>query len=189
VILPLLRPAIGGFFLSELLLAVIRNARRVPGTTSADRGTRGLLVVVITAGVMLAMALSEFPPSRLPWTPRMIAGVSLGLLGLGVAVRWWAVLTLGRFFTVDVAIHEGHRVITHGPYRFVRHPSYTGLILAFAGVGVALGNAASFTVLLLFVVGALVRRMHVEEAALRRGLGPAYDAYCRTTKRLVPGVY
>ena len=76
-----------------------------------------------------------------------------------------------------------------GPYRLVRHPSYAGLLLEFAGLGIVLGTWAGLAVILVPILAALVRRMNVEEAALRQGLGEAYAAYVQRTRRLVPGVY
>jgi protein-S-isoprenylcysteine O-methyltransferase len=106
----------------------------------------------------------------------------------GLALRWWAVVTLGRFFTVDVATHADHSLVDTGPFHFVRHPSYTGLLLAFLGFGVSMGNALSLLVLMPPIVAALSYRMRVEEAALRGALGAPYADYCARTKRLIPGV-
>ena len=97
-------------------------------------------------------------------------------------------IALGKFFTVDVATHDDHSLVDTGPFRFVRHPSYTGLLLEFCGFGVSLGNGLSLLVVILPIVAALAYRMRVEEAALRRVLGAPYDAYCARTKRIIPGV-
>ena len=106
----------------------------------------------------------------------------------GLAFRWWAVITLGKFFTVDVATHDDHALVATGPFRFVRHPSYTGLLLAFCGFGLSFGNTLSLIALMVPIVAALWYRMRVEEEALRRALGAPYDAYCARTKRLIPGI-
>ena len=82
-----------------------------------------------------------------------------------------------------------HRVVDDGPYRRVRHPSYTGLLLEFAGVGIVLGSWLGLAVILVPICAALAWRIHVEEAALRGRLGEAYATYTRGTWRLVPGVY
>jgi protein-S-isoprenylcysteine O-methyltransferase len=134
------------------------------------------------------VSLSGMRKGFLPFPEASIRTVALTLFAVGLAVRWWAVVTLGRFFTVDVATHDDHALVDSGPFRFVRHPSYTGLILAFLAVGVSLGNAVSLVVLIVPVVAALSYRMRVEEAALRTALGASYDDYCARTKRLVPGI-
>jgi protein-S-isoprenylcysteine O-methyltransferase len=87
-----------------------------------------------------------------------------------MAIRWAAILTLGRFFTVDVAVHPGHRVIDRGPYRHVRHPSYSGLLLALLGVGLSLGDGAALLVLLGPCLAGLWWRISEEEKALRKAL-------------------
>jgi protein-S-isoprenylcysteine O-methyltransferase len=105
-----------------------------------------------------------------------------------VAVRWHAVLTLGRFFSVVVAVQPGHRVVQDGLYRHIRTP-LLGVLLALLGAGLGLNNALSLAVLLLPVSLALAYRMRVEEQALSEALGEEYRSYCRRTRRLSPGLY
>ena len=106
--------------------------------------------------------------------------------GGGIALRVWAVRTLGPRFRTVVMIDDDHQLITTGPYRLLRHPSYAGSVLTLAGIGVALGNGLS---LLLAVFGALIgftRRIQIEEAALQTRFGTAYTAWAQRTWRLVP---
>ena len=116
-----------------------------------------------------------------------VAGVAL--FAAGLILRWWAIITLGRFFTVDVTIEKDHELVERGPFRLVRHPSYTGVLLAFVGFALTLRNWAAILVVLLPIFLAFVRRMNVEEEALRGALGERYAQYMKRTKRLVPGVY
>jgi len=90
---------------------------------------------------------------------------------------------------VDVAIAADHRVIDTGPYRHIRHPSYAGALLAFAGYGICLGNWASLALVTVPIAWAFLRRIEVEEAALNGALGSAYAKYLGRSKRLVPFVY
>jgi protein-S-isoprenylcysteine O-methyltransferase Ste14 len=115
--------------------------------------------------------------------------VGLGIAASGVALRTWSILTLGRFFTYDVTIQPGHRVVTAGPYRWVRHPSYTGGLVGLLGLGVALGSAAAVLALVVVpLIGVLIRIRH-EERTLRSALGAEYDAYAAGTPRLLPGIW
>jgi protein-S-isoprenylcysteine O-methyltransferase Ste14 len=98
-------------------------------------------------------------------------------------------VTLGRFFTVDVTIEKDHEQVERGPFRLVRHPSYTGVLLAFVGFALTLRNWGAILVVLLPIFVAFVRRMNVEENALTEALGNQYRDYIRRTKRLVPGIY
>ena len=96
---------------------------------------------------------------------------------------------LGRFFSVDVAIVCDHRVVETGPYRVVRHPSYTGLLLQCVGLGVVLGTALSLFAIVVPTFLVLVHRIRVEERALITNFGNVYAAYTRRTKRLLPEVF
>jgi protein-S-isoprenylcysteine O-methyltransferase len=107
----------------------------------------------------------------------------------GLALRFWAIRVLARFFTVDVNIQEGHELIRRGPYRLLRHPSYTGSLMTFLGFGLALGNGWSLLVLLAPVILAFVWRMRVEERVLAEAFPAQYPDYARQTKRLIPFVW
>jgi protein-S-isoprenylcysteine O-methyltransferase Ste14 len=101
----------------------------------------------------------------------------------------WSIRTLGRFFRYEVVVQEGHRVVDTGPYRLVRHPSYTGSLLAFLGIGIALDNWLSVAAALGLPLLGFLRRIAVEEAALTSELGDAYRSYKERTRRLVPGIW
>lgn len=116
-------------------------------------------------------------------------GVGLGIASAGVVLRTWAIVTLGRFFTYDVTIQPGHRVVTAGPYRWVRHPSYAGGLVGLLGLGVALGSAAAVLALVLVPLIGVLIRIQYEERTLRRALGADYDAYAAHTPRLIPGIW
>ena len=107
----------------------------------------------------------------------------------GIVIRQWAIAVLGPFFTVDVRVHPGQTVVERGPYRWVRHPSYTGLIMTLVGVGLALGNWAALAVLAVVPTAALVVRIRVEERALLDGLGEPYRRFAASRKHLIPGLW
>jgi protein-S-isoprenylcysteine O-methyltransferase Ste14 len=176
------------YLISELLLAVTRRSRSGTGTKQ-DRSTLGMLWLVIavsvTAGVFVAL---NFPATALPHG-RFFASVGVALFVAGLLLRWWAIITLARFFTVDVAIEKDHELVDRGPFRVVRHPSYTGVLLAFVGYALSLRNWAALLVILIPIVAAFIHRVNVEEDALSRALGRRYTDYMKRTKRLVPFVY
>jgi len=140
----------------------------------------------LVAGVLVAKLLpgAALPGSEWLWP---ILGCAVGLTG--VAVRWWAIRTLGARFTRELQIASDHAVVNDGPYRHIRHPSYTGAILMIAGVGVGLGNALSFAACLVLPAIGYLQRIPHEEALLCRELGEPYVEYARRTRRLVPGLY
>lgn len=174
------------FPISEVALAFAKRAGgRVHGE---DRGSMRLLWLGVAFGVGLAIAAQWMPSGRLPGPPSLIRLLALGLLVGGLALRWAAIITLGRLFTVDIAIHADHAVVQSGLYRLVRHPSYTGLLVAFLGLGVFFENWFSVIGLLLPITVAVLNRVEREEQALLRSLGSEYAAYCARTKRFIPGL-
>jgi protein-S-isoprenylcysteine O-methyltransferase Ste14 len=173
---------------SELALSRVKRARRT-GATSKDRGSIAVLFVAIALGLAVAVPASRARLAPLPLGEAASAVAGVVLLGAGVAFRWLAVWTLGRFFTVDVAIASDHGLVDTGVYRHVRHPAYLGTLVSFAGLGVAFGSWVSLAALLLPIGLGLAYRIRVEERALEEALGDAYRAYRARTWRLVPGIY
>ncbi|MFL6122478.1 methyltransferase family protein, partial [Actinophytocola sp.] len=117
----------------------------------------------------------------------LIAGVVT--MWLGLLLRLWAILVLGRAFRTTVEVDAGQQVTRHGPYRWVRHPSYTGLLLLAVGSGLAWDNWISLVLTLVLPVLALAWRISVEERVLVEVLGPPYESYRARTKRLLPGLW
>jgi protein-S-isoprenylcysteine O-methyltransferase Ste14 len=155
-----------------------------------DRGSMGVLIGLQWAGLALCFSLGALlPAATIPWhrTALFLLGVTFILLG--VALRWYAIWTLGGYFTRDVAVSVDQTVMQSGPYRYIRHPAYSGTFLTMAGVGLAMTNWASLAALLLGVLLGHMYRVHVEEEALIQTLGQPYVSYMRHTKRFIPGVF
>ena len=174
-----------GFLVAEVGIR-LRSARS-HGGSRVDRGSIGAVVVALLVGVLAAIRFADsVPEARIPW-PWVALVTGLVMMWLGVALRQWAVWTLGRFFTVVVRVAPNQTVVDTGPYRWVRHPSYTGLLLTLVGLGVALGNWLSVAALAVVPLIGLVVRIHVEERELLAGLGEPYRKYAEGRRRLVPG--
>ena len=107
----------------------------------------------------------------------------------GIIIRWTAIFSLGKSFSANVAIREDQQLKQTGLYRFVRHPSYSGLLLILLPVGIHSRNWAGLLVLIVPATVALIYRIHVEETALHEAFGSRYTDYSKTTRRLVPGLY
>jgi protein-S-isoprenylcysteine O-methyltransferase len=123
-------------------------------------------------------------------TPGPFLGlVGLALLLTGIALRWTAIRTLGRLFTGTVKIQRNHELVRRGVYRHVRHPSYTGAIIAHAGLGLAFGSWVSLALSTLPFFVAASYRIHIEERALREAFGEKYTSYSASSWRLIPFVY
>jgi protein-S-isoprenylcysteine O-methyltransferase len=176
------------YLLSELGLAFKKRSRH-SSARAADQGSLSLLWIIITISVVLAFnVMYQVPGAAMAGAPvwRMLGAA---VFGAGLALRWYSIIHLGRFFTVNVAIATDHRLIDTGPYRFIRHPSYTGALMAFLGLGLCMANWASLAVLIVPVSLVFLRRMRLEEAALLRAFADSYKVYMQHTKRLIPLVY
>jgi protein-S-isoprenylcysteine O-methyltransferase Ste14 len=164
--------------------------RSVDSSSARDQGSLSLIVALWWIGIALDFSLSLFlPQAAISWqrTLLFIAGICLMLLG--VALRWYSVSVLGKYFTFDVAIHSGQVLVEVGPYRYIRHPSYSGALLSLLGFGLALGNWAGLAASLLCLGFAYAYRIPVEEAALASALGETYKQYLKRTWRLVPFLF
>jgi protein-S-isoprenylcysteine O-methyltransferase len=176
------------YVLSEFGLAVKKRAKAAE-TRDGDRGSLRLLWIVIVACVTLSFNLAYLLPSASMGAAPALRALGIAIFVMGLMIRWHAIVHLGRFFTVNVAIAADHRLIDTGPYRFVRHPSYTGALMAFLGLALCLANWASLVVMVVPVFLVFLRRMQVEEGALLQALGDQYRDYMNRTKRLIPAVY
>jgi protein-S-isoprenylcysteine O-methyltransferase Ste14 len=179
---------VGAFFLSEVSIRLRSDRNRLG--SRLDRSSLLVVQATVLGGVAAAVLLARRAPGaaigKARW-PVFVAG--LVLICAGIALRQWAVATLGRFFTIDVRVQPGQTVVEGGPYRWVRHPSYTALILTFLGLGLALGNWASLAVLAVLPTAGLVYRIHFEERALLDKLGEPYRRFAASRPRLFPGVW
>lgn len=159
-------------------------------STSQDRGTLPLLLIAFSAAFIIAIAASYYLPGRIAEPPReLLIVIGYILMLLGIVFRRWAIHVLAEFFTVNVTIKKNHKLIQHGPYRLLRHPSYTGFLLSMLGFGLALGNWLSIIVLGVIITPLLIYRIRVEEAALRSAFPDQYQTYAQHTKRLIPFIW
>jgi protein-S-isoprenylcysteine O-methyltransferase len=182
---PLVLAAIYG--LSELYLALTRRSRTQ--TISRDRRSLMLLWTIIIVSLWLGIQMVWlFPNATVRYLREFYLAGFLLFLG-GLILRWYSIGYLGRYFTVDVSISAEHKLIDSGPYRYIRHPTYTGALLAFLGLGFCFGNWLSISFMTVPIIAAFLWRIQIEEHALNDALGEEYRAYTQRTKRLIPFVY
>ncbi len=173
------------WFVSEVIGAwtIPRLRRHGPTRVRRDRGSGALIFLSVFVAISAVFAFGYSGLADLPdWA--FYPGVFLILLG--VLVRQWAIAILGRFFSLTVQVAQDHRVVDKGPYRFVRHPSYTGALITFVGLGLAVQSWGAVLVLVVMFGLAYGYRIRVEERALVSELGPDYATYMKQTKRLIP---
>jgi protein-S-isoprenylcysteine O-methyltransferase Ste14 len=179
-----------GWIVSEIIGAMIlpRLRRYRVGTTLEIKDRWSGLVVVfgLIAAVYLAFGLSLAGIALLPdW----LFYPGIALMVLGIFIRQWSIALLGGFFSTLVSIQEGQTIIRKGPYRYVRHPSYTGAIMIFTGIGLAILSWGAVLVLLVASFIVYEYRIHIEEKALVEGFGEEYVRYMAETKMLVPFIF
>jgi|SRR5882762_1368508 len=170
---------------SELFGAVLLPRLRRRGATRVerDRGSGPLIIFTVFVSIILAFS---FGYAQIGELPDWVFYLGISLMFLGIIVRQWAIAVLGRFFSLTVRVAEDHRVVDKGPYRLVRHPSYTGVLITFIGLGLAVQSWGALLVLLGVFSLSFGYRMRVEERTLLSELGEDYAQYMRRTKRLIP---
>lgn len=155
-----------------------------------DAGTLQWLRVLLPAGVIINLMLAWNGIGMVAGTLRTPLFV-IGCIGMlaGIVLRVWSVRVLDRFFTIHVTIHDDHELIRHGPYRWLRHPSYTGALCTFLCFPLALGTWMGWMAMAMLVVPGFLYRIRVEERALRQAFPQQYPAYASSTRRLIPFVW
>jgi protein-S-isoprenylcysteine O-methyltransferase Ste14 len=181
-----LQLTLAGWAVLELGLRV-RERLQGKGGAARDRATRVLIAITLAPAVVLAVMTASRATAPPISGPHRAAG--LIVMWSGLALRVWAIAALGRAFRTTVEVDPGQAVVSTGPYRWVRHPSYSGLLLIVIGAGVAAGSWLALVICAVLPLPALLWRIHVEEEELTRVLGDPYRIYRAQTKRLIPGVW
>lgn len=173
------------FPLSEITLLILKRTNRRT-SQEADKGTllAFWLTIIASLGLAIGCQWLVFADYTLMIPVYLLLGP--GLILVGLILRWVAILSLGSMFTVNVAIQASHKLVDKGVYRYVRHPSYTGLLLAFMGLGFFFSNWLSLLSLMFPIYFAVAWRIKQEEKALLTAFGDSYKAYCQRTKKLIP---
>ena len=187
------RPAVLALWLlvnlASLAFELIQWSQRRAEATKTDKGSLALLLTCAATGLVWLGLAPHITPGAVirPSLAAFLVGFTLFLAGF--AMRRWSEMTLGRYFTFTVMTSGGQPVITTGPYRFVRHPGYTGVLLVVIGAGLVNGNWMGLAGWTLLVLVPLLYRIHVEENALLIAVGDRYRAYAAHHKRLVPLIW
>ncbi|MEU7278966.1 isoprenylcysteine carboxylmethyltransferase family protein [Streptomyces sp. NPDC045431] len=167
-----------------------RNRRHPSQPLARDRRSTYVLLGAIALGEAGAAVLMRRVPSA-RMTGDRAANTLIALPGVwaGMALRHWAVATLGEHFRGTVDVRPGQPVVRSGPYRHLRHPSYAGGLLMVACAGFGLDHPPAHLVLVGGTLAGMLYRIRTEDAVLISALGPEYAQYAARTARLVPGVW
>ncbi|MGA9958390.1 MAG: isoprenylcysteine carboxylmethyltransferase family protein [Acidobacteriaceae bacterium] len=177
-----------GWCFSEVYIALGMRTRNSGGNTR-DRGTQLLLWIVIFFSIFACEWISGSHAPTMFGGAHWLKTCGIVVFIIGLAIRWIAILSLGKSFSANVAIQPSQTIYRGGMYRWIRHPSYLGMLIIFLAIGIHSRNWLGLFVVLIPTTLALLYRIHVEEIALNSAFGEAYASYSKTTRRLLPFLY
>lgn len=173
------------WFLSEIILSGLLRSQT---KSDLDQSSLSVLWITIILSTSIGIYLHFLGIGQLDYLPLLFYYVGILLIFVGLVIRWIAILTLKKFFTVNVSVSEEQIIIRSGIYKSIRHPSYLGSLLSFLGLGLAFGNWLTVMIIFIPICFAFLYRIKVEEYTLSK-VFPDYSDYMQSTKRLIPGVY
>ena len=175
------------FGLSELALTMFKHSKSGSVRIKSDRGS----LIILWVLMLMCITAGFYTAYYGDWSAVNYILASTGILVYvaGMVVRWKSILQLKHRFTVNVVVNSEHKLETGGMYKFLRHPSYSGILMILAGLGMAMNSYVSFIVVLVPVFLGLSYRISVEEKLLEAEFGEEYTVFCSTRKKLIPFIY
>jgi protein-S-isoprenylcysteine O-methyltransferase Ste14 len=177
-------------WLGAELYLMLRDTSRGKGGTEIDRITRNYNTISTVVALTLTPSVSWIKALRFDsYGASVVFWIGIVVMLLGLFLRHWSIYVLGQYFRTTVEVNRGQKVVQKGPYRYIRHPSYGGIILFCLGYGLIAKNWLSLAIAVLLPTASLLYRIKIEEVALAKGIGPDYEAYQKKTKKLLPGIW
>jgi protein-S-isoprenylcysteine O-methyltransferase Ste14 len=186
---PVLLVTVGALSAGELIRALWQASRVRRSAERVSMRAEAVFRVLFVGGILLLPAGRALAPGAVIGGGVWVFALGAVIAWFGLLLRWWSFVSLGKYFTVVVKTSKDQPVVDRGPYRVLRHPSYTGLLLAFAGFGVMMGNWVSVAGSVGLLLIAVVYRVRIEERALSAALGDRYRQFAATRARLIPYVW
>jgi len=174
------------WIVSEIILG--RVAKAAPGN-NRDQSSLTIIWITIIVSISAGVMLKVFLIGSIIFYPEFVHLIGIILIAIGLLIRWIAIISLRKYFTVDVSVKDDQQLIKTGLYKVVRHPSYTGSLLSFLGLGIAFVNWLTIAIIFIPILFAFLNRISVEENVLTERFGEEYTSYCNETKKLIPGIY
>lgn len=163
----------------------LRLTRRTTIIQRSDQGSYWIILLVVWGSMFVSFLMRAL---NLGIFHNSLQFLGLGMVFVGIVFREWAVLSLDGFFTVAVSAVSDQKLVKHGPYRWLRHPAYSGSILSLVGFPLAIGTWAGALMVYIFSLVGYFYRIKVEEDALLTFFGDEYREYMQHTWRLFPGI-
>jgi protein-S-isoprenylcysteine O-methyltransferase Ste14 len=174
------------YLISEILMT--RRTRQ--GTDDAfDKGTNRLVWILVASAFIISWLPVILDFGRLLVLGNWLTWVGVAIMLSGIIFRQYAISFLGKFFTATIQIKNNHELIRAGPYRYIRHPSYLGILIISLGLGIALANWISLLLCIVLPEIGVLQRIKVEEKELERHFGRQYQDYRKSTWRIFPYIY
>jgi protein-S-isoprenylcysteine O-methyltransferase Ste14 len=177
------------FFVSEVLLLLFKRSKNSGQRNNKDKRSLLILWIVIVISFTLGNFIAEEYSIWHMGNHRTIVYIGMAICIIGFAIRWAAVIQLGKMFTVDVTITDHHNLKTTGLYKIVRHPSYFGLLMIIAGLAICINSIAGFLIIIIPCFWAINHRIKVEEQALIAEFGEQYINYKKRVSKIFPGIF
>lgn len=163
-----------------------RKNRKNLEKKKGDKGSCLLIVLGSTAVILLNLVCRK---NDLLILPSLMFWIGNIFIITGIILRLYSVLTLGKFFTVSVQVNSKQKIIQTGPYKYIRHPSYSGSILSFIGIALVFRSFIGIIVTLIIIAVIYGYRINIEEKILESNFDTSYKQYKKHTKRIIPFIW
>jgi len=174
---------------SEAFL-ILKDKAEGKGKVGIDQKTRNYntistIIALTLSPIIGSFSVFEFSSIKI----RALFWAGIVVMFSGFFLRHWSISILGNYFRTTIELEKGQKVIQNGPYKYIRHPAYSGIILFFIGYGLTASNWLSIIIAVILPTISLLYRIRIEEVALENGLGIEYKNYQEKTKKIIPGIW
>jgi len=173
---------IGAIVVQRLIESYLPNFRKIKGVRIAKWTW---IAFSVTYPLLIFGSVGEYfliPREINLW----ISGIAIGIMGLRIWLKWWAMVTLGEYWSVQIEIRESHKLITDGPYRYIRHPAYLSNLMEYFGIPLIANAYYTLMGVVLVYLPLNLIRLHLEEKELIKKFGKEYETYRKKVPAFLP---
>jgi protein-S-isoprenylcysteine O-methyltransferase Ste14 len=154
-----------------------------------DKSSLKIIWITIIVSVFLGILIRKLHIGEISENTSLLYFGGIGFIFTGLIIRWIAIITLKKSFTVNVAVSKEQKLVQSGIYKYIRHPSYSGSLLSFFGLGIVFSNWLTFIIIFIPILFSFLYRIQVEEKVLQEAFGDRYKNYMQTSKKLIPEIF
>ncbi|TKD69193.1 methyltransferase family protein [Pseudalkalibacillus hwajinpoensis] len=167
---------------------IMKRGKQSTSESSIENRSFLLILFMIISSIAATLSFRELDLFLFN-TSALTNVIGLLLYGGGIGLRYWGIQELGHFFSRNVIVESKVDLVSSGPYRLLRHPLYTGLLLSTIGIPIYIGAWGGVIVAVLLIIPALLFRIRLEERMLYESVGESYREWGKDRYRLVPFIY